>query len=176
MPLRPVKVFRLAITAAGVVLLCGLLALLGGTRLVTAAGTTALVIRGGSMEPGIPLGALAFAEPADTGSLVPGDVIAYRLGSGSIVTHRITRAYPGGPVARFETRGDANPAPDPVLVEASAVVGRVRFYLPFAGYLFALLSIPSGIAAVGSFMGLLFLIGWLIKALEEPVPRPLPAT
>jgi predicted ribosomally synthesized peptide with SipW-like signal peptide len=48
---------------------------------------------------------------------------------------------PPGDAARRpvpETRGDGNEDPDPALVPASSVVGRVAFHVPFAGYGLAL--------------------------------------
>lgn len=144
-----------------------LLVLLIGTRLASMDGRSVLVIRGGSMQPAIPLGSLVVAEPVDSGSLSISDVIAYRTGSGTLVTHRITRIFGGADELRFEVRGDANATPDPVLVTASSIVGRAVFSVPLAGYALAYLSLPGGLSSYLALTGMLFLAGWLLELLER---------
>jgi hypothetical protein len=67
----------------------------------------------------------------------------------------------------IETKGDANAAPDPVLVPASEVVGRIDASIPGAGYLIYLLTIPTGVASVLC-LALTMLFGiWLLEDLER---------
>ena len=177
MSIRAGRVLQLAIRAAWIGLLGVLLAVLIGMRVASMDGRSVLIIRGGSMAPAIPLGSLVVAEPVDPRALSISDVVAYRAGSGSLVTHRITQIYDGAGELRFQMRGDANPTPDPVLATGSAIVGRAVFWIPLAGYVVAYLSLPGGLASYLALIGMFFLAGWLIDLLERerangPAPVP----
>lgn len=91
----------------------------------------------GSMEPAIPVGSVVVVEPVDPAALRYGDVVTYKSpeSAGTVVTHRVLEV--SGPLdARlFRTKGDANDEADLELVPAESVIGRVRFHLPYAGYL-----------------------------------------
>jgi signal peptidase len=147
-------------------------------------GRTVFVIRGGSMEPMIPLGSLILVAPRDASALAVGDVVTVRADNGVVYTHRIRRVLEDGPARRFELQGDANASPDGRLVPARAVIGRADVHIPFAGYLTALLATPSGVVSVIATLGCLLLAIWLLEDLErgsrparpgrggEPVPAP----
>jgi signal peptidase len=94
-------------------------------------------------------------------------VVVFRAGSGTVLTHRITQVFRNADELRFETRGDANPSPDPVLTTGSAIVGRVMFSLPLAGYALAYLSLPSGLLSCVSLIAALLLSGWLLDLHEN---------
>jgi hypothetical protein len=73
-----------------------------------------------------------------------------------------------GEAGRFlETRGDANPDPDPSLVPEDAVVGEVSLVLPLLGFLLALLGMPIGIVTLISVAGTLLTAIWLLEELED---------
>jgi signal peptidase len=107
-----------------------------------------LVIRGGSMEPAIPLGSLVILEPVGPVNLRVGDVVSFQATNGTIVTHRVTRLASLGQTPYFGTKGDANADPDPVITPDSAIIGRVTLTLPGAGYLMTLIHAPVGFLAV----------------------------
>jgi signal peptidase I len=100
-------------------------------------GLDALVVRSGSMAPAIGAGDLAIVKPTRPTELVPGDVITYRAQERPdvLVTHRLVSVdRDAQDQLRFTTRGDANNAVDQVVVDQSAVLGRVIFDVPKAGY------------------------------------------
>jgi signal peptidase len=122
------------------------------------------VITGGSMEPTIHKGSLAFDRVVDVRDLEVGDVITYRPPASSgvphLVTHRIVsiEQEPGKPRA-LVTKGDANPTADPwrfQLVAAQQPV--VERAVPYVGWAFIALAdrhtrtlvigIPAGIIAL----------------------------
>lgn len=140
-----------------------------GARLAPLADAEVLAIRSGSMSPAIGVGDLVVVERGRQPAA--GEVAAFRLPSGTIVTHRVVRTavLPDGNYV--ETRGDANASPDPVLVPADDVVGTVGVTLPLLGYVLALLSMPTGIVAIFATSASLALGVWL---LEDPRPAERP--
>ena len=76
------------------------------------------VIRTGSMEPTIKVGAVVMVDPQDTPEA--GEIGAYLSGT-SVVIHRVLTINDTG----FEFKGDANPSPDPMTVPHEDVKGTV---------------------------------------------------
>jgi signal peptidase len=128
---------------------------------------TVYVVRGASMAPAIPLGSLVSATRVAPAEIVPGDVIVIGTDSGLVVTHRVTRALERADGRFFELKGDANATPDPALVPARSVVGRVETAVPMLGYLVAMLSELSGLVAVLAALGLVLVGIWWLEDLEE---------
>src|SRR3954452_1934720 len=91
------------------------------TQISHRAGFPIFVIDGSSMAPSIARGALAFEQPVDAGTIAVGDVITVRQNDQAAYTHRVTALVESAEGPQIETRGDANPTPDPVLVPTSAV-------------------------------------------------------
>jgi signal peptidase len=129
-------------------------------------GHQLIVIRGGSMEPAIPLGSAIEVSQVQPADLRAGDIVTLKETNGTIVSHRVTRVVQLPDGLYIETKGDANPTPDPVLVSASAVVGRVDFALPGAGYLAYLLTMPTGLLSILSLAFMLLFAIWLLEDLE----------
>jgi len=113
-------------------------------------GQQPFIIRGGSMSPTIERGAIAIIARDHLDVLQPGEVVTFQVPNSAVITHRITRVSDVGGVTYLETKGDANATPDPSLIPASWVIGRVTFTIPLAGYLLALPSSPLGIVAIVS--------------------------
>jgi signal peptidase len=153
---------------AALVLLVGIvIALVLAAQVGPMLGHQPVVIRGGSMEPAIPLGALvdlAHVEPAD---LAAGDVVTIEGANGVRVTHRIAYIVqtPDGPY--IETKGDANEHADAALVPASAVVGRVDFSLPFLGFLMFMLTTLAGFVSIVCLALTLLIAVLLLEDLEK---------
>lgn len=133
--------------------------------------TTLVVVAGGSMDPALPRGSLIQPQPVDPQDVGVGDVVTVRADNGVLVTHRVVRIadLPAGP--HLELRGDANDAPDPVLVAADRVVGRIHYMVPGAGYVLSALTSLSGIVAVVA----LFAAGLIGLSLLEDVAAELSA-
>ena len=128
--------------AVAVVVLGGA-ALLAGVLVPRLAGATPYAVLSGSMEPTLPLGALAVVRPVDPATIRTGDVITYQLRSGEpvVATHRVVGL--GSTVAgepTFETRGDASAATDAEPVRAVQVQGRLWYAVPYLGRVGALLT------------------------------------
>ncbi len=132
-------------------------------------GHQLLVIRGGSMEPAIGLGAVVDVVKVPVDQLRKGDVITVKGENGVVITHRIFDIKPAadGSETWFRTKGDANETPDPVLLPARQIEGRVALSVPFLGYLMYMLTIPTGILSIFLLAGTLLLSIWLLEDLEE---------
>lgn len=131
-------------------------------------GYQAVVIRGASMSPAIPSGALVLVvdDGADAG---PGDVVTVRRSNGRLVTHRVVRVVEAEP-PMLELRGDANESPDAALAPVSTVIGTVAFSIPLAGYLAFVLQQPAGLLGLASLIvSLLVLLRLLDREPDRPV-------
>ena len=135
---------------------------------------TDLIVRSGSMSPAIPIGALVTVEAVDPTSLRTGMVVTVTEDNGVLVTHRIHRLIELDGRRYLELKGDANQTPDPVLVPAGQVVGRVSAVVPVLGFGLAALSLPSGQITVLAVIALLIALGWLLEDLSPPRPALAP--
>jgi signal peptidase len=160
-------VIRRAIDLALALLVVAVLAVGLAANLAPQAGSRLFAIRTGSMEPTMPVGSLVVATAVNPGRLAVGDVVTVQLDGGSTMTHRISAVVEREDGPMFELKGDANAVHDPVLVVADRVVGRVDLALPLLGYLLAMLSMPTGIAALLSIGGTLLTAGWLLDELTD---------
>jgi signal peptidase I len=101
------------------------------------AGYRPVVVYSGSMEPGLPVGTLAFVESAPAESVRVGDVITFGdpHQPGRLVTHRVveTAETDQGELA-FRTKGDANLNRDPWAIALPDEAGRLAFDVPYVGY------------------------------------------
>src|SRR5262249_14358499 len=142
-------------------------------KLVQLTGRQSIVIGGGSMTPAIPLGSAVVIGPVAPADLARGDVVSLRISEqNATFTHRIVDVVERPDGVWIRTKGDANPEPDPTLVPASAVIGRVQLAIPLLGYLIALLSQPVGVLFVIGLAATLLAIAWLLETLE---PAPIAA-
>lgn len=164
------RVIRWALDFALVILvtIVGIGVLLG--RIVPLAGEHTYMITSGSMTPAIPVGAAVVVDP-NAASIAVGDVVSVRLSGSHVYTHRVTRVIDRNGATWYETKGDANAEPDPAIVPASAVVGRVAATIPFAGYLLRLMSLPSGIVLLLGLGGMLVVASSFIEAPDGPAPE-----
>ena len=94
------------------------------------------IVYGGSMEPAIEVGSLIVVKPVEPQAIEVNDVITYRASteSGIVTTHRVIGVMNNYGSPTFRTKGDANEDPDVNAVPAQNVVGRVRFSVPYVGY------------------------------------------
>ena len=94
------------------------------------------VVYSGSMEPAMPMGALAWMEPVDPAEIKVGDIIAFDPTwdeSDVLLSHRVIEVVKE-PTLGFRTKGDANEDPDWDVAPADSVVARVAFNMPDMGY------------------------------------------
>jgi len=92
-------------------------------------GFSAFRVLTGSMEPTYPIDCMVLVKEVDPSEIKEGDVISFYSQAeeiqGSINTHRVIGVYDIDGKKCFETKGDANPAPDDVLVSEEYVIGEV---------------------------------------------------
>lgn len=175
-----VRRLRLAVGLVWVAIVLALLALVATQALAPRLGHQLYVIRGASMAPAIPLGAVVAVQTVAAETLRVGDIITVQSSTGVVFSHRIVAIEEGEAGPRFQIKGDANASIDAGLVPASAVIGRVVLHLPVLGYFLALLTMPTGIISVLSGLGSLLLAFWLLEDLEredaaraaQPAPSP----
>jgi signal peptidase len=136
-------------------------------KLVPVMGRQTVIIGGGSMEPAIGLGSAIVIEPVAAADLVVGDVVSMQVGpQQTVFTHRIISVIDRADGRWIRTQGDANAAPDPTIVPATAVMGRLELVVPYAGYLLALLSLPVGVMFILGLAAALLAMAWLLESLE----------
>ncbi len=123
---------------AGLSVTLGTLVLLGALLVTAAAprilGYQSYVIYGSSMEPAIKLGSLILAKPVKVDDLQVGDVIVFRSGNETTVTHRITGIREEDGHRFFMTKGDASNGADPLDTHLEGAVNRLAYHAPYLGY------------------------------------------
>jgi len=136
------------------VLTIGVLAVVGvaTTQVVPAVLETSspvLAIATGSMVPTLHPGTLVVVEHASPSSITVGTIIAFHVSCLPAPTvHRVYRLVEGGSSPVFQTKGDANPLPDPCTVPYSDVLGKVVAVVPYAGFLILDPLLDAGIVAL----------------------------
>lgn len=160
------KLLVVAVVLAGVTLV-GLLVV---TPRVT--GTVPLTVYTGSMEPGIPAGAIVLIEPVDPATLQPGDVITYQVAPDvdEYITHRIVRAQPETDPPSFVTKGDNNPGEDIDPVVVGAVRGKVWFDVPYVGTASEFVTGTRGIAVLAVVAGVVLLFSVVSRMFRRAEP------
>ncbi len=117
-----------------------------------------------SMEPEFPKGCAVYVKPASPEEIRVGDVITYRMGSGTDVTttHRVTEI--DTEKQQFITKGDANISVDIEPIRFSQLEGRVVGRIPGIGRFSQFLHTGIGTAAC---IGVFILAFVLWKAAEK---------
>ena len=142
---------------------------IAGIMLVPAAlGYHRYVILTGSMTGTYDPGSIVFDKPVPTSELKVGDPITYAPPPGAspnqkLVTHRIYKLVPGPNGQRaYITKGDANPRPDAwKFTLPQPTQDKVRFSIPYVGYVFMFLSVREFRTALIGLPALL-MAGWMI--------------
>lgn len=97
-------------------------------------GTHGYAVQSDSMLPVLRRGDAVFVRDASFDTLHEGDVITARFPeSEGVFTHRIIRV--DAEKRQIYTRGDHNMADDPMPTDASHIIGKMWFSVPFIGYL-----------------------------------------
>ena len=127
-------------------------------------------ILSGSMDPEIPVNSVIYVKQCDTAQLEVGDIITFKLGSGTDLaeTHRIADIDKEN--ALFTTKGDANKNVDQTKVKAENIIGKVVFHIPQYGKLADFINTSEGIAAcIAVFAAVLIM--WLAADRIKPKER-----
>ena len=93
----------------------------------------ACVVESSSMEPVIKAGSVIYvSQYGQDEQICPGDIVSFQAGS-VMVTHRVVSVNQRE--GTIITKGDANALCDSVPVSQEAIYGKVRFQIPWIGYL-----------------------------------------
>ena len=127
-PIRAGRAFAFAGRLVDLVLLgviaLGLTAVLFG-RALPAVGHPVFVVSGPSMVPALPVGTAVALDAVDPARLQVGDVVSLQTGPDrAVFTHRIIRIVDRDDGRWIETKGDANPHPDPARDSLRSLQGR----------------------------------------------------
>src|SRR5438093_130827 len=138
-----VQVVNVTITSVSAVLAIGIMALTIGPL---ALPYRAYSVVSGSMEPTLPLGSVVLLAPIQGPDVAVGNIITFQHPerAGDLVTHRVIGIDGAADGRFFLTKGDANGTQDSWRVPATGSGWRVRFFLPFLGYLLAIVQSPIG--------------------------------
>ena len=124
-------------------------------------------VRSESMAPGLGVGDLLLVDRIPPEDVRVGDVVTLSIGTGATVTHRVITVTPTDQGPMFTTKGDANATADPVAHRADQLRGRLSIALPLLGYLLAMLTMASGIAALFSIGATLLTAAWLLDEIDS---------
>lgn len=124
-------------------------------------GIRFFVVLSGSMEPSIHTASVVLVASQD--KYVKNDVITFLANpkaklrdANATVTHRVVNVKDDEGRRMYETKGDANNAPDRETVAQSSVLGKVLFSIPYLGKLIAFTKTQLG------FIGLIVIPSTLI--------------
>ena len=122
-------------------------------------GITPYVVLSGSMEPTIKTGSLCFINKhADYDNIKEKDIIAFKSGKKTLVTHRVVSINEEG----FETKGDNNNNKDEGIVTKDKYVGKNIFWIPKLGYAVIAIQTTTGKVVGITAIVLLFVAGLLL--------------
>lgn len=145
-------------SAAAALLMIGLLACALPLTVPRLLGWRVYTVLTPSMTPALLVGSAVYVKECDPAALLPGDVVTYSKGAGSVVTetHRVvSNDVTGG---RLTTKGDANAGADNYPVLYSQVLGVVAFSVPCLGAVAAALQSPGGVIVCIVIFALAFLL------------------
>jgi len=121
-----------------------------------------LVVLSESMRPTINMGDLVVTASTNPNDIKTGDIVAFKDGDKDFpITHRVVNITDNG----FITKGDANEDPDPMVRTSNAVVGKVTFWVPFAGYFVYFARGPYGFIILIIIPGVILIVNEIRKVL-----------
>lgn len=120
--------------------LLGLFARPGSDGISRVHGHPVLTVLSGSMKPVFDPGDMIVdnpISPANAARLAAGNIITFHVANSSsnnLITHRIFAVKNTNGQVTYQTKGDANNAPDPEPVTPQQIVGTYRSHIPYGGY------------------------------------------
>jgi signal peptidase len=117
------------------------------------------VVESGSMQPTIKTGSLIFVKPETDYNI--GDIITRTTSDPKVtITHRIVSKKEVNKQEIFDTKGDANNAPDGANFPKSNIIGKELVHIPYIGY-------PVGYAKTTPGLILLIIVPAVIIIYDE---------
>lgn len=107
-------------------------------------GYKPFIVLSGSMEPEILPGDLIITKITDPEEIAVGDIISFREGETTVVSHRVTEVLSEGRLA-YHTKGDANINADAQTVLPEDLEGRYLFRIGGLGSVALFLQTPMGL-------------------------------
>src|SRR5689334_18075192 len=101
-----IRALRTTFQVLWVTLVGALILALVANNVMPLLGHQLFVVRGGSMEPTIPIGSAVVVGNVGVEQLAVGDVVTFRGANDTIITHRLV-GVPTAENAFFHTKGDA---------------------------------------------------------------------
>ncbi|EWM54535.1 signal peptidase I [Ruminococcus flavefaciens] len=136
-----------------------LIALGAVTAVLWVAGIRPYAVVSGSMEPAIKVGSICVVNHhASFSKVKKGDIIAFKAGDSTLVTHRAVRVTDEG----ISTKGDANNTEDTDPVTSRNFIGRTIFSIPAVGYFIGFVHTTHGLIAAAASLAAFILIGMVI--------------
>ena len=130
-----------------------------------------LIVLSGSMEPEISPGDIVVTEYSKPSNINRNDIITFKQPSefdkDRYVTHRVVNITKIYNVTYFQTKGEANDNPDVKLVSETDLIGRVKFVIPYLGYIPFYASQPIGFFIFVIIPGSLLITNEFINILKE---------
>lgn len=117
------------------------------------------VVRSGSMEPEIHTASVAVVnENVNFYDIEVGDVVAFKLQTGELVTHRVIEITKIDGITHFMTKGDNNDVADGYTTNIQNYYGKTEFSIPNLGYFMDwMMSIQGRIVLIGSGIALILI-------------------
>ena len=135
---------------------------------VLAFGIKLYGVQTGSMEPTCSIGTLVVVQPVDFDDIHEQDIITFTVAENTIVTHRVISIDREKQL--LETKGDNNTVADSSPVSYGNVVGKVRFQIPYAGYVILVTNTRFGRIMLGIIM--FGLVGaYILKKIYYRIPE-----
>ena len=162
----------LVVIVAALALMVAIAVRSGPSGQYTLFGHPVLSVMSGSMTPVIRTGDLIYDDrlsPEEAVHLHVGQIITFlEPGSRTVShTHRIYAIKHVDGAVAYETKGDANNAPDSTLVNPSRIVGLYAGKIPFGAYVLHALHQPGALVLLLASPLLWLLSGWLFGLARE---------
>ncbi|MBQ6251965.1 signal peptidase I [Ruminococcus sp.] len=141
-----------------------LIALAAVVAVLWIAGIRPYAVVSGSMEPAVHVGSVCIVDQhASYKKVAKNDIIAFRVGTDTLVTHRAVRITADGII----TKGDANNAEDAEPVTKDNFVGRTLFSIPKIGYFIGFVHTRRGLIASAAALAAFILFGAAVSEKKE---------
>ena len=125
-----------------------------------------------SIQPVLPKGCVVLVRTVDPLEIRQGDDVTYLREDNSTVTHRVVGIVEDREgLPRFRTQGVDNPLPDPELVRADNVIGKVVWHSALLGQAAALLRLNWMFAVI--FAALLLALAFTLRVFFTSGPKRL---
>lgn len=120
-----------------------------------------------SMTPLFAAGDMIVVKDVPEENIEVGDIITYKVGGNTLVTHRVIEVVEAEGNLQFRTKGDASQSEDQTLVSPQEIVGSLVFIIPKGGYIANFTRSPIGFIFLIIVPIILLILGELKTVLSE---------